>query len=114
MELHDMIDNIESDIREKYQCEITIHMDPIDTKNKEIPILKEVISKTIKEINEEISFHDLRLVAGPTHVNVLFDVVVPPIKGLDGKSVVEELKKAIKNVDEKYFLVVKVDNSYCH
>lgn len=114
MDLHDMIDNIENDIREKYQCEITIHMDPIDTKNKEIPILKEVILKTIKNINEEITFHDLRLVSGPTHVNVLFDVVVPPIKGLDGKMVVEELKREITKVDKKYHLVVKVDNSYVH
>lgn len=114
MELHDMIDNIENDIRQKYQCEITIHMDPIDTKNKEIPVLKEVIEETLNKINPEITFHDLRLVAGPTHVNVLFDVVVPPIKGLDSLQVVEELKKAIKKLDKKYFLVVKVDNSYCH
>lgn len=114
MELHDLIDNIENTIREKYQCEITIHMDPIDTKNKEIPLLKSVIEDVLSRINTEISFHDLRLVAGPTHTNVLFDIVVPPIKGLDGKMVVEELKKEIKKVDKKYFLVVKVDNSYCH
>ena len=39
MDIHDMIDVIEFTIGQKYGAEITIHMDPIDTKNPEIPVI---------------------------------------------------------------------------
>jgi len=114
MELHDIIDNIEHEMGEKYGAEITIHMDPIDTKNPEIPELRELISSTIKKIDDGITFHDLRLVAGPTHTNVLFDLVMPLGKKIDKDYVVLEVKKAIKKKDKKYNTVIKVDSSYCH
>lgn len=112
MDLHDFIDNIETEMRNKYKCEITIHMDPIDTKNEEIPMLKGKITEILAQINKEITFHDLRLVAGPTHTNVLFDVVCPPIKGLESKEVCKTLQSEIKKIDPKYNCVITVDNSY--
>lgn len=112
MELHDLIDNIEIMIKEKYKCEITIHMDPIDTKNPEIPVLKAKINEILLGIHKDLHFHDLRLVAGPTHTNVLFDVVVPPLKELDSNKIVETLKTEIKKIDSKYNLVINVDNEY--
>ena len=114
MELHDMIDNIEMEIGKKYGVELTIHMDPIDTKSKEIPVLKNVIAKTLGEFHAEITFHDLRVVAGPTHTNVLFDVVMPLGSKLNEKEITDSLKKSIKAVDNKYNTVIKIDNSYIH
>lgn len=114
MDLHDIIDNIEAELNKKYGIELTIHMDPIDTRNKEIPLIKEVILNTIKEIDEKITFHDLRLVAGPTHTNVLFDLVLPLGSKLNKDDVVNKIKTNIKKLDKKYFTVIKVDNNYCH
>lgn len=114
MEMHDLIDNIEMKIGKKYGAEITIHMDPIDTKNPEIPQLKEVIKATLSSINERITYHDLRLVPGPTHTNILFDIVVPnSLKDLR-ETIVKTLWKNIKGLDEKYNLVIKIDSSYIH
>lgn len=114
MKLHDMIDNIEEYIAKKYNCEITIHMDPIDTKNKEIPVLKEKIGDILKHISNEITFHDLRLVNGPSHTNVLFDIVIPPVKDINKDEVINALIKGVKEINPKYNLVIKVDNSYTH
>ena len=114
MELHDLIDIIEVQVGHKYGIELTIHMDPLDTKNPEIPVLKEVIEKTIGEINERITFHDLRLVAGPTHTNVLFDVVIPNSLKDKREEVIQSLRKAIKELNEKYFLVITIDSAYIH
>lgn len=114
MKLHDMIDNIEECIAKKYNCEITIHMDPIDTKNKEIPVLKEKIGDILKHIYNEITFHDLRLVNGPSHTNVLFDIVIPPVKDINKDEVINALIKGVKEINPKYNLVIKVDNSYTH
>ena len=61
MEIHDTIDNIEMEIGKKYGVEITIHMDPLDTKNKEIPILKEIISKTIENIDRKNKLYKLNI-----------------------------------------------------
>lgn len=112
MEIHDTIDNIEMEIGKKYGVEITIHMDPLDTKNKEIPILKEIISKTIENIDRKITFHDLRLVNGPTHTNVLFDIVIPHNLKNEKSAIICALQNSIKTYNKKYILVVKIDTSY--
>lgn len=114
METHDLIDNIESEIGSKYGVELTIHMDPIDTKSEEIVSLKEIITKTLKTFKAGITFHDLRVVKGPTHTNVLFDIVLPLECKIDQLDVVNALKHALKEENEAYNLVVKIDNSYIH
>ena len=114
MEIHDVIDNIELKVGRKYGVEITIHMDPIDTKNPEIPLLRERISKILSSLDAKLSFHDLRLVAGPTHTNVLFDIVVPNDLKIEKSAIISALKQNIKQLDNKYNLVVKIDSSYIH
>ena len=111
---HDLIDNIESEVGSKYGIELTIHMDPIDTKNPELKVLKEIIAKTLGKFNKELTFHDLRMVKGPTHTNVLFDVVIPLGSNMNQDEVVEALKEAISKKDSKYKTVIKIDNSYIH
>ena len=114
MDIHDVIDNIEMSVGEKFGVEITIHMDPIDTKNPEIPLLKEKIKEILDSIDNNINFHDLRLVAGPTHTNVLFDVVIPNKLNKEKDNIVKTLRKAIKSIDKKYNVVIKIDSNYIH
>ena len=114
MEIHDVIDNIELKVGRKYGAEITIHMDPIDTKNPEIPLIKEKITETLKTINDKVTFHDLRLVAGPTHTNLLFDIVIPNDVKIEKSAIISALKQNIKELNSNYNLVVKIDSSYIH
>ena len=112
METHDLIDNIEMQIGKKYGVEITIHMDPIDTKNPEIPLLKEKIALVLSAIDSNISFHDIRLVAGPTHTNVLFDIVIPNNKNVDSNIIQSALIKEFCTSDKKYNFIFKIDSNY--
>ena len=112
MDVHDSIDNIEVLIKEKYGVMLTIHMDPIDTKNIEIPILKEHIHIFLSELSENLSFHDLRIVYGPTHTNVLFDIVITHSCKLKKDDIVDYLTKKFNELDEKYRLVVSFDTNY--
>lgn len=112
MEMHDVIDNIEMSEGRKFGVEITIHMDPIDTKNPEIPLLKEKIKEVLDSLDKNISFHDLRLVAGPTHTNVLFDIVIPNYLKKEKEKIIKNLHKNIKSIDKKYNLVIKIDSKY--
>jgi len=56
METHDMIDNIETDILDKYHILTSIHMDPIDTKDEMANELKEKVRLLVKEIDENDYF----------------------------------------------------------
>ena len=55
----------------------TIHMDPIETDNQEIEEARKMMKNILAQIDEQLSFHDFRMVSGPTHTNLIFDIVVP-------------------------------------
>lgn len=110
--LHDEIDNIEKHIYEKFGVHLTVHLDPIDTKNEEIPLIKEHLDKWIKEVSDKIAYHDLRIVYGPSHTNVLFDIVVAYDEKKPVETIKEELTNKICSLDEKYRVVITVDRNY--
>ena len=110
--LHDLVDNFEHELKTKCNCQALIHMDPIINDDEEINHLKHDISHLIKEIDEKMSLHDFRVVKGPTHTNVIFDVVAPyslPFKD-------EELKQIISaKILDKFpchFAVIEIDRDY--
>lgn len=113
-ELHDLIDRIERELKEKLHCETVIHMDPIDVGNEKTVEMKEEMVKLVKAIDERLTIHDFRMVTGTTHHNMIFDVVIPA----DFKLSQEELKDIIqKKVWEKwpdYYVVIDVDTAYVY
>ena len=111
-ELRNRIDNIEKEIGNKYKTQLTIHMDPVDTKSKEIPILHDLIKKALNNLDKELSFHDLRIVSGPSHTNVIFDVVVPSDVKLEKIQISKSIQDALKSESDKYIPVINFDDSY--
>lgn len=113
-ELHDLIDRIERELKEKLHCETVIHMDPIDVGNEKTVEMKEEMVKLVKAIDERLTIHDFRMVTGTTHHNMIFDVVIPA----DFKLSQEELKDIIqKKIWEKwpdYYVVIDVDTAYVY
>ena len=109
---HDLIDNIEKEISNKYKILLTIHMDPVDTKSEEIPKLHEIISKTLQNLDKNLSFHDLRVVTGPTHTNVIFDVAIPIGVKENKLTISKTLRDEIYKYDSKYILVINFDDNY--
>lgn len=108
---HDLIDNIENDIAKKYHLSITIHMDPIDTKNDKLDEIKLQISDILLKINKLYTFHDVRLVAGPTHTNIVFDVNIPIEDKINDDALINMIKSEIKKIDNTYEAVIKIDRS---
>lgn len=112
LEMHDLIDHIEHDLSEMCNCEAVIHMDPISVNDPETNTLKEQIRSIIKEIDENLQFHDFRIVKGPTHTNLLFDVLVPYKFPLKDSELIVMIDKKVKELNPTYFIVVKVDHTY--
>ena len=106
---HDIIDNIEHDFWNEMHIRLNIHMDPVDTENADLAVLKLRAQNALSALDENLSLHDFRLVSGQTHTNMLFDVVIP----YDSKITLDDVQKAMQNEfgndETKYFFVIDVD-----
>ncbi len=112
LEMHDLIDHIEHDLSEMCNCEAVIHMDPISVNDPETVALKEQIRTIIKDVDDTLQFHDFRIVKGPTHTNLLFDVLVPYKFPIKDSELIVAIDRKVKELDPTYFIVVKVDHTY--
>ena len=112
LELHDEIDNVENELREKLGCEAVIHMDPIVTDDGITEETRERVADLIHCIDDNINIHDFRMVSGPTHTNLIFDAVVPFGFRLSDEEVERKIKTAVRALDGNYYAVVKVERSY--
>ena len=106
---HDVIDNIEHDFWNEMHVRITIHMDPVDTKNEKLAELKLRAQNALANLDEGLSLHDFRIVSGQTHTNMLFDVVIPYDSKLSLDDVKNAMKQEFANDPVKYFFVIDVD-----
>ena len=106
---HDVIDNIEHDFWNEMHVRITIHMDPVDTKNEKLAELKLRAQNALANLDEGLSLHDFRIVSGQTHTNMLFDVVIPYDSKLSLDDVKNAMKREFANDPIKYFFVIDVD-----
>lgn len=113
LELHDVIDNIETELRRELGCEATIHMDPIATSDEHVSETKAAMVSLIKAIDEELSIHDFRMVTGESHTNLIFDVLAPfNFRLTDEELLTEILQDVQEHFGENYYVVAKVDHSY--
>ncbi|MBQ3104168.1 MAG: cation diffusion facilitator family transporter, partial [Oscillospiraceae bacterium] len=112
MMLHDMVDNAEMELKEKLHCEAVIHMDPIVTNDGITEETRERVALLVGAIDPDFTIHDFRMVAGPTHTNLIFDVVVPHGCRLSNSEVEERVKKSVRALDGNYYAVVNVESSY--
>ena len=106
---HDVIDNIGPDFWNEMHVRITIHMDPVDTKNEKLAELKLRAQNALANLDEELSLHDFRIVSGQTHTNMLFDVVIPYDSKLSLDDVKNAMEREFANDPVKYFFVIDVD-----
>lgn len=110
MMIHDVIDNIEKELRVKLGCEATIHMDPIVTNDEHVNEMKANMVRIIKGIDMRLSLHDFRMVDGPSHTNLIFDVVAPFDLGMTDEDLVKDVfERTQKELGERYFTVIDVD-----
>ena len=112
LELHDEIDNVERELKETLGCDAVIHMDPIVTDDGITEETREKVAALVQCIDEQMSIHDFRMVTGPTHTNVIFDVTVPYQFRLSDEEVEKKVKQAVRALDGNYYAVVHIEKSY--
>ena len=110
--IHDEIDHIETELNEKLGCESTIHMDPIAMNNEVVSQNREIVEKLIEQFNEHYTTHDFRMVIGPTHTNLIFDVLIPRDEKVDEVELREQIENEVRKMNPDYYAVIKIDRSY--
>ena len=112
LEMHDTIDLVEQTLREKFHCDAVIHMDPIVTNDEQVLKMRSKMHQLVQVIDKRITVHDFRMVTGPTHTNLIFDVACP----FDLKQSDEEVKRQVEEIvdllDGNYNAVVTGDRIY--
>lgn len=111
-EVHDLIDNVEKELDSKLGCEATIHMDPIAVRDERTRQLKQMAVGIVKSIDENLTLHDFRIVAGPTHTNLVFDVVTPAGFKMEDSKLTGLIQEKVTEYDPTCFTVIKVDRAY--
>ncbi len=109
---HDVIDNIENDFLKKDRLQVTIHYDPIVTADASVGVLRARLKEHARQLDPRLSIHDLRIVPGDSHTNVLFDLVFPAGYTGDIDQMLAKMCQFVKEQDPKYCCVVKVEQSY--
>lgn len=113
LETHDVIDNVENELRAKLGCEATIHMDPIITRDEHVRELKETVTVLVSDIDRVITIHDFRVVTGPTHTNLIFDLLVPfKFRITDEELTILVQQKVRECIGNNYYVVMKIDKAY--
>lgn len=112
MQSHDVIDNIERDFMNDEGLHMIVHLDPISTKDNTVNELRIWIGDKVKEIDNRLTIHDLRVVKGITHTNIIFDCVVPHNIDMTDKEVKRAISDMVKEKYPTYYCIITIDKSY--
>ena len=109
MNLHEVIDCIETEIRDKCLCQAVIHMDPVLVNDPYTDELKEKVQKIIHDFDPNLNFHDFRVVKGQNRTNIIFDLLLPFKYKFSDEYMVKYLKDEVKKINPTFFAVINVD-----
>ena len=113
---HDIIDNIERQVKHSLRIEFVAHMDPIKTNDPQVNKTRAAISEAFSKMDGLESIHDFRIVPGPSHTNVIFDVVLSHNCILTENDIRSIAKRALDELGDghTYYPVITFDKMYTH
>jgi len=109
--LHDAVDNIERALKRECGCEAVIHMDPVAVNDAETNRLRAEVEALVKALDERLSLHDFRVVPGPTHTNLVFDLVVPFGFSMTDEAVRQAIGQRVHSLEGECYAVIEIDKS---
>ena len=112
MECHEIIDTIERDMLREKNLHMIVHYDPIADDDSLTADLHRWLGQQVRTIDPRLSIHDLRIVPGKHHSNLVFDCVVPPEIARDERAIREKIEETVHAKYPDYFCVINFDQSY--
>ncbi|MBU3160595.1 cation diffusion facilitator family transporter [Clostridium frigoris] len=115
VKIHEIIDKAEKDISDEFSLYLVIHMDPINTTDKEVNSTRLELLSILKFFSIIKSIHDFRIVGEGDHKNLIFDVVIdfnPKFSQSDELKLEDDINKALKKSYPYYNAVMTIDRDY--
>ncbi|PWM43227.1 MAG: cation-efflux pump [Clostridiales bacterium] len=109
---HDTIDLIEMELRHEYNCDVTIHMDPLAVDDDKTNAVHQSICDIVKSIDENLTIHDFRMVEGSTHTNLIFDVTVPHRFKMADAELAAQIRQKLSEISSNYYAVMRIERGY--
>ena len=110
---HEIVDKIERDCARQLGIFLVIHMDPVETRDKQVLDLKKEVEEVLKNLDARLDFHDFRVVTGKERINLIFDLVVPREYNATMRETIKaKIAEELHKKDQRYCCVITVENSY--
>ncbi len=110
---HEIVDKIERDCARQLGIFLVIHMDPVETRDKQVLDLKKEVEEVLKNLDARLDFHDFRVVTGKERINLIFDLVVPrEYNAAMRETIKTKIAEELHKKDQRYYCVITVENSY--
>ncbi len=110
--IHDLVDEIERRIEKELHIIMTIHMDPIQVDDVVVNSHKELMKEIIASIDPKLSMHDFRVVIGPTHTNLIFDLQVPFEFYLTADEIKNRIDTELTKREDNIYTVITFEHGY--
>ncbi|MBD9097557.1 MAG: hypothetical protein EGP89_01650 [Ruminococcaceae bacterium] len=92
---------------------LVIHMDPIETNDEVVLEKRRQLWEIVSEADEDLTFHDFRLVNGTGRINLIFDLIVPRrYTDVQAQALVKQIDGAMRREDARCHCVITVDRRY--
>ena len=108
---HEILDEIERQAKRELHVDLVIHYDPIVTDDPEIAAVRTRVLQIMHGLDPRLSLHDFRMVSGSHHVNVIFDMVIPPEDAQTAEQLRRQIEAQLQDGKKTYHLIVTFDTA---
>lgn len=106
---HNIIDDLERTVKAACGVCMTIHYDPVVTNDQALSEIRARVQEILGTIDARLTMHDFRVVPGPKHTNLVFDLVVPvDLAGQSGE-IQEKIDAGLRGQPMQYYTVITFD-----
>lgn len=109
---HEIIDGLEQDMYDRFQCIVTIHLDPIVVGDEQVNAMRTFAEECAKEVDPNFSIHDFRMTQGETYTNLIFDLVIPADSRFTVADAVKAVTQVVRERNENCFAVIRGEHPY--
>lgn len=109
---HEEVDRMERDMHDKFGCIVTVHLDPIVINDPEVNELRTLCEMMAAEVDPTFTIHDFRMTKGDSHVNLIFDLLIPVDSKISPADAEERVSALIRTARPDSACVIKVENPF--
>ena len=92
---HEVVDKIESLVKDKYDIDLVIHMDPINPSDEDTIAMVRIVQTALLNISKDLTMHDFRIVNEKKKKKAIFEVVIPFELKMSHDEILNKLKEDV-------------------